>query len=293
MSEAQKVWSANGKQIAVVDPAKLIDGSFAQKSNSLGTLGSASAPVNPTFVLTSAIVLPQLTPEQVGNTTPVAELPLKQIAFEPDSANLTEKGRNDLLTQVVPVLKQTPGLYLKVEGGAAQPLGAGVVTLLEAGPAARIGVACGKKFLETLALAQGIEILEQPDQCRCTHLHGAVAARVVQAYQNREFAPGVRYAQACAQRAHCRRAELFVPDVRRPAIARRERLANIVHQHCEARGCGQPAACSDPQREQHVLAGIDFWMWLGWLRDAEQRVDLGEHCGKRIAGAQCAHELLR
>ena len=94
---------------------------------------------------------------------------------------------------------------------AAQPLGAGVVTLLEAGPAARIGVACGKKFLETLALAQGIEILEQPDQCRCTHLHGAVAARVVQAYQNREFAPGVRYAQACAQRAHCRRAELFVP----------------------------------------------------------------------------------
>ena len=77
---------------------------------------------------------------------------------------------------------------------AAQPLRTGVVTRLEAGPAARIGVACGKKLLESIALAQGIEVLEQPDQCRCTHLHRAVTARVVQAYQNRELAPGVRYA---------------------------------------------------------------------------------------------------
>jgi outer membrane protein OmpA-like peptidoglycan-associated protein len=123
LGEAQTVWRAGGKQIANVDPARLIDGSFVQKANAQGTLGSANAPVNPTFVLTSAIQLPQLTEEQAGQVTPVAELPLKQIAFEADSANLTERGRNDLLTQVVPVLKQTPGLYLRVDGGAAQPLG--------------------------------------------------------------------------------------------------------------------------------------------------------------------------
>jgi NitT/TauT family transport system substrate-binding protein len=123
LSEAQKVWNANGRQIATVDPAKLIDGSFVQKSNAQGNLGSGKAPVNPTFVLTSAIQLPQLSPEQVGQTQAVAELPLKQIAFEANSAVLSEQGRNDLLTQVVPVLKQTPGLYLRVDGGAAQPLG--------------------------------------------------------------------------------------------------------------------------------------------------------------------------
>lgn len=123
LGEAQKVWSANGKQITAVDPAKLVDGSFVQKSVAQGNLPSTKAPVNPTFVLTSTIVLPQLTPEQIGNTTPVAELPLKQIAFLANSATLSEQGQNDLLTQVVPVLRQTPGLYLRVDGGAAQPIG--------------------------------------------------------------------------------------------------------------------------------------------------------------------------
>jgi NitT/TauT family transport system substrate-binding protein len=122
LREAQNVWRANGKNVGEVDPTRLIDGSFVQKSSGQGTLGSARPPVNPTFVLTSAIRLPQLTPEQIGQTTAVAELPLKQIAFEPNSAVLSEQGRNDLLTQVVPVLKQTPGLYLRIDGGAAQPI---------------------------------------------------------------------------------------------------------------------------------------------------------------------------
>ena len=94
-----------------------------QKSAGSGGLASTRPPANPTFVLTSAIVLPRLTPEQIGQTQAVAELPLKQIAFLPDSTILSEQGQRDLLAQVVPVLKQTPGLYLKVEGSAAQPLG--------------------------------------------------------------------------------------------------------------------------------------------------------------------------
>ena len=123
LSESKNIWQAGGKQLASIDPARLIDGSFVQKSAGQGNLASSQAPINPSFVLTSSIALPQLTPEQIGQTTPVAELPLKQIAFEANSAILSEQGRNDLLTQVVPVLKQTPGLYLKVDGGAAQPFG--------------------------------------------------------------------------------------------------------------------------------------------------------------------------
>jgi outer membrane protein OmpA-like peptidoglycan-associated protein len=123
LSESQNIWRAGGKQLGTVDPTKLVDGSFVQKSAGQGNLASTRPPINASFVLTSAIALPQLTPEQIGQTTPVAELPLKQIAFEANSAILSEQGRNDLLTQVVPVLKQTPGLYLKVDGGAAQPFG--------------------------------------------------------------------------------------------------------------------------------------------------------------------------
>lgn len=123
LTEIQGVWRAGGKTIATVPPASLIDGSLVQKSSGQGALDSAKPPVNPSFVLTSKIALPQLSPAQIGQTQAVAELPLKQIDFAPNSAILTDKGRQDLLAQVVPILKQTPGLYLKVDGSAAQPLG--------------------------------------------------------------------------------------------------------------------------------------------------------------------------
>ena len=64
--------------------------------------------------------MPRLTPQQTGQAQPVAELPLKFIEFAPDSLALADRGKQDLLAQVVPALKQTPGLYLRVEGSAAQ-----------------------------------------------------------------------------------------------------------------------------------------------------------------------------
>ena len=120
LNEIRSVWTAGGKQLATVDTTKLLDGGLVQKSAAQGNLDSAKAPVNPSFVLTSKIALPQLTPEQIGQTQAVAELPLKQIAFGENSAVLTEQGRKDLLFQVVPVLKQTPGFYLRVDVSVAQ-----------------------------------------------------------------------------------------------------------------------------------------------------------------------------
>ena len=94
-----------------------------QQAASLPNLDSTKPPVNASFVLTSKIAVPKLTPEQLGQTQAVAELPLKQIDFAPDSAVLTDQGRKDLMEQIVPVLKRTPGLYLRVDGSAAQPVG--------------------------------------------------------------------------------------------------------------------------------------------------------------------------
>lgn len=123
LTEIRGVWAAGGKPAANVETAKLVDGSFVQKSAAQPDLISTKSAVNPSFVLTSRIVLPPLTQGQVGQTQAVAELPLKEIAFEQNSAQINPQGQRDLLAQIVPVLRQTPGLYLKVEGSAAQPFG--------------------------------------------------------------------------------------------------------------------------------------------------------------------------
>lgn len=121
--EIQATWRANGKQVANVDPLKLVDNRFVLQAAGQPDLDSTKPPVNNSFVLTSKIQLPRLTSEQAGQTQAVAELPLKFIQFEPDSARITEQSKKDLIEQVVPILKKTPGLYLRVDGMAAKPVG--------------------------------------------------------------------------------------------------------------------------------------------------------------------------
>ncbi len=120
LTEIANIWKVGGKGVATIAPADLIDGSLIQKANAQGGLGSTNPPLNASFTLTQQITVPAL---GSGQTQAVAELPLKQIEFQPDSAILTDAGRTALLQQVVPILKQTPGLYLKVEGSAYQPVG--------------------------------------------------------------------------------------------------------------------------------------------------------------------------
>jgi NitT/TauT family transport system substrate-binding protein len=121
--EIQATWRAAGKQVANLDPLKLVETRFVQTAATKPELASTKPPVNSSFVLTSRIQLPKLSPEQTGQAQAVAELPLKFIQFEPDSAVITEQSRKDIVEQIVPVLRKTPGLYLKVEGMAAKPIG--------------------------------------------------------------------------------------------------------------------------------------------------------------------------
>jgi NitT/TauT family transport system substrate-binding protein len=121
--EIQGTWRAAGKQVANLDPLKLVETRLVQVAATKPELASTKPPVNPSFVLTSRIQLPKLTPEQTGQTQAVAELPLKFIQFQPDSAVITEPSQRDIVEQIVPVLRRTPGLYLKVEGMAAKPPG--------------------------------------------------------------------------------------------------------------------------------------------------------------------------
>ncbi len=121
LSETSGIWRANVRDAPNITPTDLIDVSFVLKSSAQASLGSTKSPLNDSFALAQRITVPVLNTGQ--GVQAVAELPLKQIEFQPDSATLTEKGRADLVQQIVPILRQTPGLYLRVDGSAYQPLG--------------------------------------------------------------------------------------------------------------------------------------------------------------------------
>ena len=51
---------------------------------------------------------------------PIANLPLTQINFEPESSRLTVQSSQDIIAQVLPALRSSR-LYLKIDGSAAWP----------------------------------------------------------------------------------------------------------------------------------------------------------------------------
>jgi outer membrane protein OmpA-like peptidoglycan-associated protein len=71
-------------------------------------------------VLTARVVLPQLSDQDLRSAQPIAKLPLEQISFEAESSRLTSQSSQDIISQVLPVLRSSR-LYLKIEGSAAWP----------------------------------------------------------------------------------------------------------------------------------------------------------------------------
>jgi NitT/TauT family transport system substrate-binding protein len=120
LSEAQDVFINAGQTIPQTDLRQLVDNRFVIQSATNQDLLSSQPPVNASFLLTSKVNLPQLSPEEQEAVEAVVQLPLTQIGFEPDSPRLTAQAAEDLKTQVLPVL-QSSTLYLKVEGSSAWP----------------------------------------------------------------------------------------------------------------------------------------------------------------------------
>lgn len=119
--EAKRVWQWAGKVVEDVPIEEMVAPQFALSSAENPNLQPLTAPINDTFLLTAAPDIPQLTEEELGGATTLAVLPLRKIEFEPDSTRLTEKAQNDLREQVLPVLKSSTFLYIKIEGSAAWP----------------------------------------------------------------------------------------------------------------------------------------------------------------------------
>jgi NitT/TauT family transport system substrate-binding protein len=120
LSEAQGVWARAGQAPPQTDLTQLVDSRFALASARDTALFTTVPPVNPTFLLTAKVDLPQLSAQEQQSAQPVVKLPLEQIDFEPESTRLTQKASDDLTAQVLPVLNSS-NLYLKIEGSAAWP----------------------------------------------------------------------------------------------------------------------------------------------------------------------------
>jgi ABC-type nitrate/sulfonate/bicarbonate transport system substrate-binding protein len=123
--EAQSVWLWGGREVRHLlhdaELATAFEPSFVRKSGLNGTLMSTRPPVNPTFHLTAQPQVKGLSPDEQARLQTVAVLDLQQVQFAQGSIELTARARQDIEASVIPVLRNTVGTYLKIDGSAAWP----------------------------------------------------------------------------------------------------------------------------------------------------------------------------
>jgi ABC-type nitrate/sulfonate/bicarbonate transport system substrate-binding protein/outer membrane protein OmpA-like peptidoglycan-associated protein len=128
--DAQAVWLWGGREVRHLlrDPElpSVFEPRFVRTSAQDGSLTSTRPPINPTFHLTARPEVKGLTPDEQARLQTVAVLDLQQVQFESGSPTLSARARQDIESAVVPVLRNTVGTYLKIEGSAGWPEKAGL-----------------------------------------------------------------------------------------------------------------------------------------------------------------------
>jgi ABC-type nitrate/sulfonate/bicarbonate transport system substrate-binding protein/outer membrane protein OmpA-like peptidoglycan-associated protein len=128
--EAQTVWVSGGREIRRVladnELAGVFDPAFVRRSAAQPALTSTRPPVNPSFHLTARPEVTGLSPDQQARLTTVVVLTVTQVRFEPGSSRLSAQAQRDIEEYVIPVLRNTVGTYLRIEGSAGWPAGQGL-----------------------------------------------------------------------------------------------------------------------------------------------------------------------
>jgi hypothetical protein len=128
--ESQLVWLSGGREVRQLLPdaqvPSIFDPAFVRRSAQDQALVSTRPPVNPTFHLTARPQIRGLSPEQQGRLTTVAVLGVREVQFEPGSSALSVPAQRAIEESVIPVLRSTVGTYLRIEGSAGWPAGAGL-----------------------------------------------------------------------------------------------------------------------------------------------------------------------
>ncbi|HET6317931.1 MAG TPA: hypothetical protein VFG86_15865, partial [Chloroflexota bacterium] len=128
--ESQVVWLSGGREVRQIlrddQLPSVFDATFVRKSAQDQSLVSTRPPVNATFHLTARPQVRGLTPEQQSRLTTVAVLGVREVQFDPGSATLSPAAQRAIEDSVIPVLRSTVGTYLRIEGSAGWPAGAGL-----------------------------------------------------------------------------------------------------------------------------------------------------------------------
>jgi ABC-type nitrate/sulfonate/bicarbonate transport system substrate-binding protein/outer membrane protein OmpA-like peptidoglycan-associated protein len=123
--EAQAVWGWGGRKVTQVvhdqDLATVFDPTFVRTSAQDESLISTAPPVNPTFHLTAKPEVKGLAPDEQSRLQAITTLSVKQVHFDQGSTELSAGARQDIEGSVIPLLRNTLGTYLKIEGSAAWP----------------------------------------------------------------------------------------------------------------------------------------------------------------------------
>ena len=118
LETARRVWAAAGLVVPEDDVNDLINTGFVARSASQASLQANADPVNDTFSISSKIDLSGIDTEDAAT---LAVLPCRRFTFLPESTELTLESRRILDSCVLPILQQSVGLFLQVEGSAAWP----------------------------------------------------------------------------------------------------------------------------------------------------------------------------
>jgi len=118
LETARRVWAAAGLAVPEDDANNLINPGFVARSASQASLQANANPVNDSFSISSKLDLSGIDTEDAAT---LAVLPCRRFTFLPESTELTLESRRILDGCVLPILQQSVGLFLQVEGASAWP----------------------------------------------------------------------------------------------------------------------------------------------------------------------------
>ncbi len=146
--------------------------------------------------------------------------------------------------------------------------------MLQAQAPACVHLAGRDEFGETLRAAEHIEALQQLQQCRGAQFPRTVAMGMELANQQGQLGAVARHLAAFVDRLDQVQSQVLMGDMPWPLLGRRQALADIVQQAGPAHAQRLLVLGTLLQHAEYVHAGVDLRVVRGWLRHAEQGVDL-------------------
>ena len=125
LETARRVWAASGVSVPQDDINTLVNPGFVSRSAAQASLQANANPINDTFSISSKLDLSGFDTQDAAT---LAVLPCRRFTFLPESTELTLESRRILDECVLPILQQSVGLFLRVEGSSAWPGPAGTYT---------------------------------------------------------------------------------------------------------------------------------------------------------------------